>query len=75
MPKIIETKGTTVAITADEKWYYDPSTKKVSRGKVSGWENRMGPYDTREEAERAIEIARARTKAADAADKEDDGWE
>lgn len=64
-----------MATTADEKWYYDPSTKEVSKGKVSGWENRMGPYDTREEAVHAIEIARARTKAADAADKEDDGWD
>ena len=32
----------------------------------------MGPYDTREEAENAIEIAQARNDAADAADEEDD---
>ena len=44
---------------ADQKWFFDPATKEVSQGKTSGWENRMGPYDTREEAENAIEIAQA----------------
>ncbi|MCZ9306372.1 hypothetical protein L8V01_02565 [Corynebacterium sp. c8Ua_181] len=57
---------------ADQKWFFDPATKEVSQGKASGWENRMGPYDTREEAENAIEIAQARNDAADAADEEDD---
>ncbi|MBK3427429.1 hypothetical protein [Corynebacterium tuberculostearicum] len=57
---------------ADQKWFFDPATKEVSQGKTSGWENRMGPYDTREEAENAIEIAQARNEAADAADEEDD---
>ena len=52
--------------------FFDPATKEVSQGKTSGWENRMGPYDTRKEAENAIEIAQARNDAADAADKEDD---
>ena len=56
---------------ADQKWFFDPTTKEVSQGKTSGWENRMGPYDTREEAENAIEIAQARNDAADAADEED----
>ena len=57
---------------ADQKWFFDPATKEVSQGKTSGWENRMGPYGTREEAENAIEIAQSRNDAADAADKEDD---
>jgi len=57
---------------ADQKWFFDPATKEVSQGKAFGWENRMGPYDTREEAENAIEIAQARNDAADAADEEDD---
>ena len=60
---------------ADEQYYYNPATGEVTQGKEAAWDNRMGPYATREEAEHAIEIARARTKAADAADKEDDGWE
>lgn len=57
---------------ADQKWFFDPTTKEVSQGKTSGWENRMGPYDTREEAENANGIAQARNDAADAADEEDD---
>ncbi|QRP61450.1 hypothetical protein [Corynebacterium minutissimum] len=59
---------------ADKKWFYDPSTGEVSQGKVSGWENRMGPYDSREEAEQAIEIANARTAAADAEDAAEDDY-
>ena len=34
----------------------------------------MGPYDTREEAEHAIAIAKERTKRADAIDEADDNW-
>lgn len=41
---------------ADQKWFFDPTTKEVSQGKTSGWENRMGPYDTREEAEKRHRI-------------------
>lgn len=57
----------------DLKWYYNLATGEVTQGKVSGFENRMGPYDSEEEARRAIEIAAARTEAADdwAEDEED----
>lgn len=54
-----------------EKWYYDTKTGQVSQGKATGFETRMGPYDSREEAEAAIDIARARNKAADSYDEED----
>lgn len=56
----------------DEQWYYDTATGKVTQGAESGWDNRMGPYATREEAEHAIKIAKARNEAADAYDAEDD---
>lgn len=59
---------------ADEKFYYNPATGEVSQGKVESWDNRMGPYDTREEAEHAIAIAAERTKRADAAEEADDNW-
>ncbi len=49
--------------TAD--WYFDTSTGEVSRGKATGWDNRMGPYDTEAAARAALETARARTAAAD----------
>lgn len=56
---------------SDEQWYFDPADRTVSRGRVKGWDNRMGPYPTRETAERALEIARRRTESSDA---EDDAW-
>lgn len=49
----------------DKKWYFDTSTGEVTEGKVSGWDTRMGPYDSRRDAERALETARARSEAAD----------
>ncbi len=50
---------------ADEKWYY--CTK---HGTVEGEEgcraaDRLGPYDSREKASRALEIAEERTKEWD----------
>ena len=59
---------------ADEKFYYNPATGEVSQGKVESWDNRMGPYDTREEAEHALEKAAERNKQAEAQDEEDDDW-
>ncbi|AKK06563.1 hypothetical protein CMUST_11240 [Corynebacterium mustelae] len=53
----------------DLKWFYNQETGQVEQGKVSSFESRMGPYDTREEAEHAIEIAAERTRAADAYDE------
>ncbi len=41
-----------------QKWYYDTKTGQVSQGKEGTWENRMGPYDSREEAQAAIEAER-----------------
>ncbi|NGP06798.1 hypothetical protein G6038_15180 [Rhodococcus sp. 14C212] len=55
---------------SDEGWYYDVHTGKVSQGKDPGALNRMGPYPDRATAERALEIAAERNKAADEADEE-----
>ena len=57
---------------ADEKFYFNPSTGEVTQGKVASWDNRMGPYDTREEAERALETAAQRNQVAD---DQDEDWE
>lgn len=59
---------------AEEKYYYNPSTGEVTQGKADSWDNRMGPYDTREEAEHALATANERTKRADAADAADNNW-
>ena len=36
--------------------------------------DRLGPYDSREQAAAALERARARTAANDARDEAEDGW-
>lgn len=59
---------------AQEQFYFNPTTGEVTQGKTESWDNRMGPYDTREEAERALATAQERTKRADAADEADDNW-
>ena len=52
-------------------FYYDVSTGEVHEGKTIGWENRMGPYPTRDAAAHALELARARTRAWDKDDAAD----
>jgi hypothetical protein len=55
----------------DGGYYFNIRTKMVEHGRQSAWEHLMGPYDTREEAEIALEIAAART-----ADWDDDAeWD
>lgn len=49
----------------DRNWYYDTATGEVTRGKKHGWDTRMGPYDSEEEAQRALQTARARSASAD----------
>ena len=57
---------------SDEQFYYNPSTGEVTQGMQASWDNRMGPYDTREEAERALETAAQRNQVAD---DQDEAWE
>lgn len=53
----------------DDGYYYDAKTGEVSRGPRHSWQHRMGPYATVEEAARALEIARERTRAWDEEDE------
>jgi hypothetical protein len=55
---------------ADE-FYYNTETHQVEQGKQSTWSHLMGPYPTREAAEHALEMARARSEAWDEADRRD----
>ena len=48
-------------IVPDGDYYFNIRTQMVEHGRQSAWEHLMGPYDTREEAERALETAQART--------------
>lgn len=59
---------------SNEQWFFDQTTGEVTEGKVTGWKNRMGPYDSKELAENAFEIAKKRNDAADQAEDEDDDW-
>lgn len=53
-------------------YYYNVRTGQVEHGNQSGSEHLLGPYDTRAQAEAALESARARTEAWDA---EDAAWD
>ncbi len=46
-----------------EEFYYNVESGEVEQGKVSTWTHLMGPYPTREAAQRALETARSRTAA------------
>ena len=59
---------------ADSQYYFSPTTGEVTQGKKQGWDNRMGPYSSAEEARNALKTARERTQAADAEAQADDSW-
>ncbi len=52
------------------EYYYNVTTKQVEVGKESPYYERLGPFDTHEEAERALEIVAERNKKWD----EEDEW-
>ncbi|MCL2454289.1 MAG: SPOR domain-containing protein [Micrococcales bacterium] len=52
-----------------KKFYYNLKTQQVEEGRQSDWSALMGPYPTREAAERALETARGRTDSWDDADR------
>lgn len=54
-----------------KNWYYDLATGEVSQGPVPHWENRMGPYATKDEALHALSKAKERNAIADA---HEDDW-
>lgn len=54
-------------------WYYCLKHRKVEHGNVCRALDRLGPYPDKATASRALEIARERTKAADAAEREWNG--
>ncbi len=58
--------------TEKTEYYFNTRTKMVEKGQQSPWEHVMGPYDTREEAANALELAEKRNQ--DWKDQEDQ-WE
>lgn len=57
------------------EFYYNLSTGQVEEGRQSTGDQLMGPYPSREEASRALEIAAARNEAWEEEDREWDGDE
>lgn len=57
-----------------EKYWYNLQTGKVERGFESPAIDRAGPFDTEEEAARAPEILRERSRAWADDDARDDAW-
>ena len=55
-----------------EGWYFNVITKKVEHLERSKGSDLLGPYPDEATAKRALEIARERTRQADA---EDAAWE
>lgn len=56
---------------AAQEFYYDTATGEVSEGRRKDWTSRLGPYPSREAAEKALATAQARTEAWDAEDEDD----
>ena len=59
-------------MSAMEKYWYNFATGKVERGYESVTIDRAGPFDTEEEAARAPEILRERSRAWAAEEEEDE---
>ena len=55
--------------TQDDKWWFNLRTQRVEQGPGSGNADRLGPYDSHDEAAGALQRMRARTETAD---REDD---
>ena len=54
---------------ADGEWWFDLNTKQaVQDDKAGKASDRLGPYATREDAERALETVQQRNEAADSWD-------
>ena len=53
---------------SEEQWYYDIATGQAQQGKVTNWDNRMGPYATRGVAVAALGKEKARNESWDAQD-------
>lgn len=58
----------------DDKYWYNLKTGEVERGMQAPAPDRAGPFDTAEEAARAPEIMRERSRQWDEEERRDDAW-
>ncbi|WP_300768431.1 hypothetical protein [uncultured Bifidobacterium sp.] len=59
---------------ADTRWYFNTVTEEPEQGPQSPVDQRMGPYDSREEALRAWKIVRERNLTWDQQDAQWKDW-
>ena len=57
---------------ASPEYWFNTATGQVEEGRQSSWTHLLGPYDSREEAQSALDRARRRSEAWD---QEDEEWE
>ena len=55
-----------------QQFYYNVATHQVEEGRISDWSSLMGPYPTREAAQKALETAAARAQRWQAEEEEED---
>ncbi|WP_040164289.1 hypothetical protein [Microbacterium gorillae] len=58
----------------DDAYWYNSDTGEVEHGRISPAPERLGPFATREEAERAPEIIKERSRAWADEDAREDDW-
>lgn len=58
-----------------EHYWYNLKTGEVEHGRLSPAVDRVGPFDTAEEAARAPELIEQRTKAWEEDEKREDEWD
>lgn len=59
-----------IGLEGDDQWWFNLRTLQVEQGPGAPNAERMGPYASRQEADEALERARARTEAWDSEDEE-----
>jgi hypothetical protein len=54
-----------------KKYWYNVDTQEVEVDAMSDWQHLLGPYDTREEAEKALEKVKSNNKKWDEEDQDE----
>jgi hypothetical protein len=72
MPTSLSPTPKETDVTEGTQYYYNLSTGTVEEGAQSPAPDRMGPYASREEAQRALSIAAKRNEKWEA---DDDSWD
>lgn len=60
--------------TADDQFWYNTDTGEVEKGRQSPAPERLGPFDTAEEAARAPQVLQERSRAWAEEDAKEDSW-